>query len=235
MNLAAVMEPSPHKETIARNSAPKILPPTSPTSSNSSNKHKRSHSKIQHPHPTVPFMLHGSSGNSSSFPLVCPPQQQLQLQQQQQLPYYFCYPHLTPHQQQQYHMSAFQAHQFAANNSKDQFNRKRQRKIAAAAAFAPDSIWNNNNNNNNQGNNMGRKSTAQPRPVLTVPPRGIGPIVDPNENDVLCGTYQSHVHDSMKLYLIHPYSHLFSAISFAPHLDRSWWTYQLAQWQCEIS
>lgn len=34
---------------------------------------------------------------------------------------------------------------------------------------------------------MGRKSTAQPRPKLTVPPRGIGPITDPNENDVLCG------------------------------------------------
>jgi hypothetical protein len=34
---------------------------------------------------------------------------------------------------------------------------------------------------------MGRMSTAQPRPVLHVPPRGIGPIVDPNVNDVLCG------------------------------------------------
>jgi len=34
---------------------------------------------------------------------------------------------------------------------------------------------------------MGRKSTAQPRPVLNVPPRGIGPIANPNENDVLCG------------------------------------------------
>ena len=34
---------------------------------------------------------------------------------------------------------------------------------------------------------MGRKSTAQPRPVLHVPPNGIGPIVDPNPNDVLCG------------------------------------------------
>lgn len=34
---------------------------------------------------------------------------------------------------------------------------------------------------------MGRKSTAQPRPVLNIPPRGIGPIADPNENDVLCG------------------------------------------------
>jgi len=33
----------------------------------------------------------------------------------------------------------------------------------------------------------GKKSTAQPRPTLHVPPRGIGPIVEPNENDVLCG------------------------------------------------
>jgi hypothetical protein len=32
----------------------------------------------------------------------------------------------------------------------------------------------------------GRKSTAQPRPVLHVPPRGIGPVA-PNVNDVLCG------------------------------------------------
>mmetsp|Transcript_24930 Transcript_24930/g.58068 ORF Transcript_24930/g.58068 Transcript_24930/m.58068 type:complete len:555 (+) Transcript_24930:3-1667(+) len=34
---------------------------------------------------------------------------------------------------------------------------------------------------------MGKKSTAQPRPKLHVPPRGIGPIAEPNENDVLCG------------------------------------------------
>jgi hypothetical protein len=34
---------------------------------------------------------------------------------------------------------------------------------------------------------MGKKSTAQPRPQLHVPPRGIGPIQEPNENDVLCG------------------------------------------------
>lgn len=57
-----------------------------------------------------------------------------------------------------------------------QYNRKRQRRQAAAVVV--ESLWN---------NEMGRKSTAQPRPVLTVPPRGIGPIVDPNENDVLCG------------------------------------------------
>merc|ERR1711924_206236 len=28
---------------------------------------------------------------------------------------------------------------------------------------------------------------AQPRPVLTVPPKGIGPTDEPNRNDVLCG------------------------------------------------
>lgn len=34
---------------------------------------------------------------------------------------------------------------------------------------------------------MGKKSTAQPRPKLHVPPRGIGPVQDLNRNDVLCG------------------------------------------------
>ena len=57
-----------------------------------------------------------------------------------------------------------------------QFNRKRQRRQAAGVAVQ--SLF---------SNNMGRKSTAQPRPVLNVPPRGIGPISDPNENDVLSG------------------------------------------------
>jgi len=32
-----------------------------------------------------------------------------------------------------------------------------------------------------------RKSTAQPRPSIKVPPRGIGPVHEPNLNDVLCG------------------------------------------------
>lgn len=32
-----------------------------------------------------------------------------------------------------------------------------------------------------------RSSSAQPRPALKIPPRGIGPVLDPNENDVLCG------------------------------------------------
>jgi hypothetical protein len=78
-----------------------------------------------------------------------------------------------------------------------QFNRKRQRRQAAAVVV--ESLWNNNNNNNGNPTATatatiddinaasGRKSTAQPRPVLNVPPRGIGPIADPNENDVLCG------------------------------------------------
>jgi len=71
------------------------------------------------------------------------------------------------------------------------FNRKRQRR--QAAAIVVESLWNNNGNNasNNSGNKgnatTARKSTAQPRPVLNIPPRGIGPIADPNENDVLCG------------------------------------------------
>ena len=33
----------------------------------------------------------------------------------------------------------------------------------------------------------GKKSTAQPRPAVTVPPLGIGPIFEPNDHDVLCG------------------------------------------------
>lgn len=81
-----------------------------------------------------------------------------------------------------------------------QYNRKRQRRQAAAVVV--ESLWNNNSNNgsgntsistihNNRNGNTTtaseRKSTAQPRPVLNVPPRGIGPITDPNENDVLCG------------------------------------------------
>ena len=87
-----------------------------------------------------------------------------------------------------------------------QYNRKRQRRQAAAVVV--ESLWNSNSNSTSTGNttspvstNMnrigtatttsaGRKSTAQPRPVLNVPPRGIGPITDPNENDVLSGRGQ---------------------------------------------
>jgi hypothetical protein len=36
-------------------------------------------------------------------------------------------------------------------------------------------------------NNPYKTSTAQPRPALMIPPRGIGPIREPNSNDVLCG------------------------------------------------
>jgi hypothetical protein len=72
-------------------------------------------------------------------------------------------------------------------------------RLAAAAVF--ESPWNNNNStgnptsaatatNNISGINAtasGRKSTAQPRPLLNVSPHGIGPISDPNENGILCG------------------------------------------------
>jgi hypothetical protein len=45
------------------------------------------------------------------------------------------------------------------------------------------------NNTSNSNASSGRKSTSQPRPVLNVLPRGyIGPIADPNENDILCGS-----------------------------------------------
>jgi hypothetical protein len=60
---------------------------------------------------------------------------------------------------------------------------------------------------------MGKKSTAQPRPKLDIPPRGIGPIEDPNENDVLCGRggrinshegnirYRDIINSNKKIYL----------------------------------
>ena len=40
--------------------------------------------------------------------------------------------------------------------------------------------------NNNKGTTK-KKSTAQPRPQIQIPPRGIGPVHEPNEHDVLCG------------------------------------------------
>jgi len=78
------------------------------------------------------------------------------------------------------------------DSQSQQFNRKRQRRQAAAVVV--ESLFNNgatSSNNggasNKTGNTSMRKSTAQPRPVHKIPPRGIGPISDPNENDVLCG------------------------------------------------
>ena len=67
----------------------------------------------------------------------------------------------------------------ASNRASSQMNVKRQRRQAAAAVVG--SLWSSNNDT------LEKKSTAQPRPQLHVPPRGIGPIVDPNKNDVLCG------------------------------------------------
>jgi len=64
-----------------------------------------------------------------------------------------------------------------------QYNTNKKRRQAAAGGVVQ-ALWGSNTNENST---MGRKSTAQPRPVLNVPPGGIGPIADPNENDVLCG------------------------------------------------
>jgi len=68
------------------------------------------------------------------------------------------------------------------------YPRKQQRR--EAATIAVDSVSMNNNNSDSDTvttTNRKRKSVAQPRPVLTVPPKGIGPIDEPNRNDVLCG------------------------------------------------
>mmetsp|Transcript_20518 Transcript_20518/g.44653 ORF Transcript_20518/g.44653 Transcript_20518/m.44653 type:complete len:456 (+) Transcript_20518:815-2182(+) len=75
-----------------------------------------------------------------------------------------------------------------------QFNIKRERRQAAAGVVG--SLFSNGgnhmaNNNNSSSNKTSttstRKSTAQPRPDHRIPPGGIGPIDNPNANDVLCG------------------------------------------------
>jgi hypothetical protein len=53
---------------------------------------------------------------------------------------------------------------------------KRQRRQAAATLVSNVSNW------TGVG---GKKSKAQPRPQIQIPPKGIGPIQDPNQNDVL--------------------------------------------------
>jgi len=68
-----------------------------------------------------------------------------------------------------------------------------------------------------KNNNNERKSTAQPRPVLNVPPLGIRTITDdPNENEVLCGRgrhinnhagnvqFRNMIHSKKKEYLLAP-------------------------------
>jgi hypothetical protein len=64
----------------------------------------------------------------------------------------------------------------STHQNNKQYSRKRQ--LEETVAVVDQSLW---------SRSMGRKSTAQPRPVIRVPPRGIGPTVDPNVNDVLCG------------------------------------------------
>lgn len=54
---------------------------------------------------------------------------------------------------------------------------KRQRRQAAATLVQNFPSW----------TGVGKKSKAQPRPQVLIPPKGIGPISEPNQNDVLCG------------------------------------------------
>jgi len=63
-----------------------------------------------------------------------------------------------------------------------QYNRKKQRRQVAAGVVQ--SVL---GGTSNPTNSSGRKSTAQPRPEIVIPPGGIGPIANPNESDVLCG------------------------------------------------
>jgi hypothetical protein len=52
---------------------------------------------------------------------------------------------------------------------------KRQRRQAAATLVQSFPSW----------TGVGKKSKAQPRPAVHIPPRGIGPVAEPNQNDVL--------------------------------------------------
>ena len=83
---------------------------------------------------------------------------------------------------------------------KAQNKKKEGSHYATGATFRTDSSSNSGNNNNSHGvagavSNSSNKtraskpknSTAQPHPAVHVPPRGIGPVYDPNPNDVLSG------------------------------------------------
>lgn len=95
---------------------------------------------------------------------------------------YYRPPHPLDYYYSNYHPNYY-------SNYYPQYNRKRQRR--QAAALVVESLWNDGGGNETSGNKTsttpGRKSSAQPRPVLNIPPKGIGPIADPNLNDVLCG------------------------------------------------
>lgn len=79
------------------------------------------------------------------------------------------------------------------SNTYQNNNRKRQRRQATGTLVQ--NLWNGSHypDADNQGQQQpatgksGKKSTAQPRPEIQVPPRGIGPVHEPNINDVLCG------------------------------------------------
>ena len=63
---------------------------------------------------------------------------------------------------------------------------KRQRRQAAATLVQNFPSW----------TGVGKKSKAQPRPAVHIPPRGIGPIAEPNQNDVLVSSFDARVEAS---------------------------------------
>jgi hypothetical protein len=194
------------KSPVAVYYAHKTQPATPPPKNSAHNKRKLSMGSTAFvtpsPTPPQPSLSSLRVASASSFQ-----------QRQQTIPYVPYSYFLSPLQNQRNHiyyntnyghqhhhlghsMSSYPNPQSFANtaSAKDLYNRKRQRRQAAAAVVtSPFSFNSSNPDSTNSNNAMGRKSTAQPRPKLNVPPRGIGPIVDPNDNDVLCGRGYVHV------------------------------------------
>lgn len=73
-----------------------------------------------------------------------------------------------------------QRQQITNNTQQEQQQRQRQRQHQHQHEDS-------GNNNSNNKRKRFRKSMAQPRPRIQVPARGIGPIHEPNRNDVLSG------------------------------------------------
>lgn len=84
-------------------------------------------------------------------------------------------------QHRKHHLSLSSSLNHSCRHRPQNDTHKRQRRQAAgqlvSGLFAPSSA----------SSSASRKSTAQPRPSIRVPPRGIGPVYEPNPNDVLSG------------------------------------------------
>ena len=108
------------------------------------------------------------------------------------------YPAYAPpdHPHDYYHATTTTTTTAAAAATQNADTRKRARRQAAgnlvsglfaAMDTSSSSMKEKDGSNAATGSSALRKSTAQPRPSIKVPPRGIGPVHEPNLNDVLCG------------------------------------------------